>query len=156
MRILKNKRGDNFAFLTLDDKSGRIEISVWAEKFNAYRDILVKDALLVIKGVISEDDFTGGLKMVAESIQSIYQARCSKLLCLELLVSEESTDWVDKFRSTINGYRNGNCSVFVNYEQKHARCALKLGNDWKVQPQDGLLIALREQFGEKSVILRYD
>ena len=156
MRILKNKRGDNFAFLTLDDKSGRIEISVWAEKFNAYRDILVKDALLVIKGVISEDDFTGGLKMVAESIQSIYQARCSKLLCLELLVSEGSTDWVDKFRSTINSYRNGNCSVFVNYEQEHARCALKLGRDWKVQPQDGLLIALREQFGEKSVILRYD
>jgi DNA polymerase-3 subunit alpha len=156
MRILKNKRGDNFAFLTLDDKSGRIEISVWAEKFNAYRDILVKDALLVIKGVISEDDFTGGLKMVAESIQSIYQARCSKLLCLELLVSEGNTDWVDKFRSTINSYRNGNCSVFVNYEQEHARCALKLGSDWKVQPQDGLLIALREQFGEKSVILRYD
>ena len=156
MRILKNKRGDNFAFLTLDDKSGRIEISVWAEKFNAYRDILVKDALLVIKGVISEDDFTGGLKMVAESIQSIYQARCSKLLCLELLVSEGSADWVDKFRSTINGYRNGNCSVFVNYEQEHARCALKLGSDWKVQPQDGLLIALREQFGEKSVVLRYD
>lgn len=156
MRILKNKRGDNFAFLTLDDKSGRIEISVWAEKFNAYRDILVKDALLVIKGVISEDDFTGGLKMVAESIQSIYQARCSKLLCLELLVSEGNTDWVDKFRSTINRYRNGNCSVFVNYEQEHARCALKLGRDWKVQPQDELLIALREQFGEKSVILRYD
>ena len=156
MRILKNKRGDNFAFLTLDDKSGRIEISVWAEKFNAYRDILVKDALLVIKGVISEDDFTGGLKMVAESIQSIYQARCSKLLCLELLVSEGNTDWVDKFCSTINRYRNGNCSVFVNYEQEHARCALKLGRDWKVQPQDGLLIALREQFGEKSVILRYD
>ena len=156
MRILKNKRGDNFAFLTLDDKSGRIEISVWAEKFNAYRDILVKDALLVIKGVISEDDFTGGLKMVAESIQSIYQARCSKLRCLELLVSEGGTDWVDNFRSTINGYRNGNCSVFVNYEQEHARCALKLGSDWKVQPQDGLLIALREQFGEKSVVLRYD
>ena len=88
MRILKNKRGDNFAFLTLDDKIVRIEISVWAANFNAYRDILVKDALLVIKGVISEDDFTGGLKMVAESIQSIYQARCSTLLCLELLVSE--------------------------------------------------------------------
>ena len=156
MRILKNKRGDNFAFLTLDDKSGRIEISVWAEKFNAYRDILVKDALLVIKGVVSEDDFTGGLKMVAESIQSIYQARCSKLMCLELLVSEGSPDWVDKFRSTINGYRDGNCSVFVNYEQKHARCALKLGSDWKVQPQDGLLTALRDQFGENNVILRYD
>ena len=79
MRVMKNKRGENFAFLTLDDKSGRIEVSVWAEKFNAYREILVKDALLVVQGVVSEDSYSGGFKMVAESIQSIYQARCTKL-----------------------------------------------------------------------------
>ena len=65
------QRGENFAFLTLDDESGRIELSVWAEKCTAYRDILVKDALLVVQGEVSEDSFTGGLKIVAESIQSI-------------------------------------------------------------------------------------
>ena len=94
--------------------------------------------------------------MVAVLIIVIFPARWCYFLCLEVLVSEGSSDWVAKFRSTINSYRNGNCSGFVNYEQEHARCALKLGSDWKVQPQDGLLIALREQFGEKSVILRYD
>jgi DNA polymerase-3 subunit alpha len=156
MRILKNKRGDNFAFLTLDDKSGRIEVSVWAEKFNAYRDILVKDGLVVIKGVVSEDDFTGGLKLVAESIQSVYQARCGKLRGLELRISEDSADWVDRFRSTIEAYRDGNCSVIVNYEHRHARCALSLGKDWKLQPRDGLLMSLREQFGKHSLIMRYD
>ena len=67
MRVMKNKRGENFAFITLDDKSGRLELSVFAEKYNVYREILVKDALLVVQGVVSEDSFTGGLKMLAES-----------------------------------------------------------------------------------------
>ena len=53
MRVLKNKRGDNFAFITLDDKSGRLELSVWAEQSDMY-NILNKDALLVVKGAVSE------------------------------------------------------------------------------------------------------
>jgi DNA polymerase-3 subunit alpha len=142
--------------LTLDDKSGRIELSVWAEKYNAYREILSKDALLVVKGAISEDSFTGGLKMVADSIQSIYEARCSKLRCLELTIPADSIDWAEKVHSTLGGYRDGNCKIIVDYHQDHARGTLYLGNDWKIQPQDELIARLREQFGQNSVIMRYD
>ena len=156
MRVMKNKRGDSFAFLTLDDKSGRIELSVWAEKYNAYREILSKDALLVVKGAISEDSFTGGLKMVADSIQSIYEARCSKLRCLELTIPADSIDWAEKVHSTLGGYRDGNCKITVDYHQDHARGTLYLGNDWKIHPQDELIARLREQFGQNSVIMRYD
>ena len=66
---------------------------MFAEKYNAYREILVKDALLVIQGGVSEDSFTGGLKMLAESIQSIYEARCSKITSLELAVSGDQQQW---------------------------------------------------------------
>ncbi len=157
MRIMKNKRGDSFAFLTLDDKSGRIELSVWAEKFNAYREILVKDALLVVQGNVSEDSFTGGLKMVAESIQSIYEARCSKLSRLELCLSggSESSGWVDKFHHTLSGYKEGNCPVTVQYALPSASGRLKLGDQWKVQPKDELISRLREEFGKNSVTLHY-
>jgi DNA polymerase-3 subunit alpha len=157
MRIMKNKRGDSVAFLTLDDKSGRIELSVWAEKFNAYREILVKDALLVVKGNVSEDSFTGGLKMVADSIQSIYEARCSKLRGLELRLSgsEENAGWVEKFHSTLSGYRDGNCAVTVQYTVPTAEGQLRLGDQWKVQPKDELISRLREEFGKNSVTLHY-
>ena len=40
MRIMKNKRGENFAFLTLDDKSGRLKSRYLPRKYNAYREIL--------------------------------------------------------------------------------------------------------------------
>jgi len=155
MRIMKNKRGESFAFLTLDDKSGRIELSVWADKYNAYRDIIAKDALLVVKGVVSEDDFTGGLKMVADSIQSIYQARCSKLQCLELRIPDGGDDWVEKFHSAVSGYKDGNCVVEVDYSLSHAKGRLKLGDQWKIQPRDELISHLREEFGKNSVTLRY-
>ena len=159
MRIMKNKRGESFAFLTLDDKSGRIELSVWAEKFSAYREILVKDALLVVQGNVSEDSFTGGLKMVAESIQSIYDARCSKLNRLELSLSGGAEDspagWVDKFHNTLSAYKDGNCPVTVQYALPSAAGQLKLGKQWKVQPKDELISRLREEFGKNSVTLHY-
>jgi DNA polymerase-3 subunit alpha len=155
MRVMRNKRGENFAFLTLDDKSGRIELSVWADKYNAYRDIISKDALLVVKGVVSEDDFTGGLKLVADSIQSIYEARCSKLKCLELRIPAKGGDWVEKFHSAVSGYKDGNCAVEVDYSLSHAKGRLKLGDQWKIQPRDELISHLREEFGKNSVTLRY-
>ncbi|MGB1867926.1 MAG: DNA polymerase III subunit alpha [Porticoccaceae bacterium] len=157
MRVMKNKRGDSFAFMTIDDKSGRIELSVWAEKFNAYRDILTKDALLVIQGAVAEDSFTGGLKMVAESIQSIYEARCSKLNRLELsiLQADNAEDWVDKFHGALGDFKDGNCPVTVQYSVPSAAGQLNLGSQWLVQPKDELINRLREDFGKNSVTLHY-
>ena len=37
MRVMTTKRGDKMAFLTLDDRSGRMEMAVFSEEFNANR-----------------------------------------------------------------------------------------------------------------------
>lgn len=157
MRVMKNKRGENFAFLTLDDKSGRIEVSVWAEKFNAYREILVKDALLVVQGVVSEDSYSGGFKMVAESIQSIYQARCTKLESLRLTIPKQDTpkNWVERIESTLSHFKDGSCPVTIEYSMSNAVGQFNLGEQWLVQPRDELIEQLREQFGKNNVILNY-
>ena len=157
MRVLKNKRGDSFAFITLDDKSGRIELSVWAEQFDMYRNILNKDALVVVKGAVSEDSYTGGLKMVAESIQSIYEARCSKLEKLRISVTkaEIGNGWVSDFQSSLNDYKDGSCPVVLDYAHPTATGQFTLGQQWLVQPKDELITRLKEQFGSSNVNLDY-
>lgn len=67
-----------------------------------------------------------------------------------------SIDWVERIYSTLETYKDGNCSILVNYSQDNARGNLSLGADWKVQPQDDLIVSLRDQFGQESVIMRYD
>ena len=157
MRVMKNKRGENFAFLTLDDKSGRIEISVWAEKFNAYRELLVKDALLVIQGEVSEDDFTGGLKLVAESIQSIYEARCSQLkeLKISLVNSEINDECMAYLQATLSQYKGGFCPVVVEYKMPKAVGQFTLGEQWRIHPRDECIHQIREHFGKNTVELTY-
>jgi DNA polymerase-3 subunit alpha len=157
MRVLKNKRGDSFAFITLDDKSGRLELSVWAEQFDIYRNILNKDALLVVKGEVSEDSYTGGLKMVAESIQSIYEARCSKLEKLRISVTKADigNGWVGDFQSSLNDYKDGSCPVVLDYAHPTASGQFTLGKQWLVHPKDELISRLKEQFGSKNVNLDF-
>ncbi|MDG1694082.1 MAG: DNA polymerase III subunit alpha [Porticoccaceae bacterium] len=157
MRVLKNKRGDSFAFITLDDKSGRLELSVWAEQFDIYRNILNKDALLVVKGEVSEDSYTGGLKMVAESIQSIYEARCSKLEKLRISVTKADigNGWVGDFQSSLNDYKDGSCPVVLDYAHPTASGQFNLGKQWQVHPKDELISRLKEQFGSKNVNLDF-
>lgn len=154
MRTMKNKRGETFAFVTLDDKSGRIELSVFAEKFQAYRDILVKDALLVVDGAIQEDDYSGGLKVVVESIQSIVDARAAKLSHLAISV-DDSRPWAAPVAELLAPHRNGNCTVYIDYRATAGRAQLLLGSDWRVRPSDELLQALRDQFGRTAVQLHY-
>ena len=157
MRVLKNKRGDSFAFITLDDKSGRLELSVWAEQFDIYRNILSKDALLVVKGEVSEDSYTGGLKMVAESIQSIYEARCSKLEKLRISVTKADigNGWIGDFQSSLNDYKDGSCPVVLDYAHPTASGQFTLGKQWLVHPKDELISRLKEQFGSKNVNLDF-
>ncbi|MGB2180517.1 MAG: OB-fold nucleic acid binding domain-containing protein, partial [Porticoccaceae bacterium] len=157
MRVLKNKRGDSFAFITLDDKSGRLELSVWADQFDMYRNILNKDALVVVKGAVSEDSYTGGLKMVAESIQSIYEARCSKLEKLRISVtkSDIGNGWVNDFENSLGEYRDGSCPVVLEYSHPTAAGQFSLGEQWLVQPKDELISRLKDQFGSANVNLDY-
>ncbi|HUH38198.1 MAG TPA: DNA polymerase III subunit alpha, partial [Spongiibacteraceae bacterium] len=55
MRLMKNKRGDDMAFVTLDDKTARIEVAIFADALRDCRDRLVKDAVLVVEGQVALD-----------------------------------------------------------------------------------------------------
>ena len=154
MRTMKNKRGETFAFVTLDDKSGRIELSIFAEKYQAYRDILVKDALLVVDGGIQEDDYSGGLKVVVESVQSIVDARAAKLSHMAIKVDQQHA-WVEPMADLLTPYQSGNCAVYVDYTNQQGAATLLLGSEWRVRPSDELIQTLRDQFGRSSVQLHY-
>jgi hypothetical protein len=61
--------------------------------------------------------------MVAESVQSIYEARCSKLEKLRVSVSKADigNGWVKDFESSLGEYKDGSCPdsprVFSSYLQ---------------------------------------
>ncbi len=157
LRVMKTKRGDNMAFVTLDDRSGRIEVAVFADTYGEYREKLVKDSLLVIDGQVSHDDYSGGLKMRAEAVRSLNDARqeLAKGLQLQLASARLGGDFSLQLAAILEPYREGSCPVLIDYSRSDARGQLVLGQQWQVRPADELLQQLRDVYGRDKVSLVY-
>src|SRR5574344_330608 len=70
-RVLVTKRGNRMGILTIDDRSGRLDITLFSEALERYEDLLVQDKILVVSGQVGFDDFSGGLKMSARELMDI-------------------------------------------------------------------------------------
>ncbi len=77
VRVMKTKKGDPLCFVTLDDRTSRIEVSLFGEAYDEYRTALVKDAVLLIEGEITVDSYSGTdkLKVRGNSVVDITQCR---------------------------------------------------------------------------------
>ena len=67
--IKVTKRGDQMAFVTLEDLTGTLEVIVFANQFSRARNILEEDAKIFVTGRVSEDA-NGSQKLIAEKIIS--------------------------------------------------------------------------------------
>ncbi|APZ43308.1 DNA polymerase III subunit alpha [Acidihalobacter ferrooxydans] len=153
----RNGPSGRFAFVTLDDRTGRLEVGVFGEEYETYADLLVKDALVVIEAGIGVDNFSGRQRVRARRVYSIEQARARFAQNLELTVSNEGSlnGFIGELEHTLKPFRQGGCPVFVQYRGRSASARLKFGDAWQVRPSDELLHRLRQLAGEQNVHLRY-
>ncbi len=157
LRVMKNKRGETMAFVQLDDRSGRIEVAFFADAYNECREKLVKDGMLIINGQVSYDDYSGGLKMRADSVRSLNDARQEMARGLRVDVRSEKlpNDFARHLADILEPYRQGNCPVTIHYQRSDAAGEVALGSEWKVKPEDELLMELRDVYGADKVNLLY-
>ena len=160
LRARHSRQGKKMVFLTLEDGTGRLEVAVFAEVLADVEEVLEKDALLVVQGEIGRDDFTGNLRLVADRVWNLTQAREHFAKGIWIRWESQSAagakEQTARLAELLRAYRGGRCPVFVEYRNGLARTCLRLGGDWRVQPEDGLLQQLTRQFGQSRVTLRYD
>ena len=157
MRAMQTRRGDRMAFVTLDDRTGRLELAVFSELFERYRDLLVKDTLLVVEGQVSVDEYSGGFKMSAERIYNIDQARGTFASCLEIDMdaAQAATGFLQALQQALKPATPGTCPVCVRYDAGPACAEILLGQEWKITPGGTLLERLIGLAGEGRVRLIY-
>jgi DNA polymerase-3 subunit alpha len=158
LRTIKNKKGEDIAFVQLDDRTARIEVSLFADTYRSCREFVVRDGILVVEGVVSVDDFSGGLRMRAQEAYTITDARrrFARELVLQLTSADFSADFEFSLRRLLGaGRTREGCVVRVVYAGPDARAEISLGEQWRVAPSDEAIARLRERFGAASVSLSY-
>jgi len=157
LRTMQTRRGDRMAFVTLDDRTGRLELAVFAEFYTRYRELLVKDSLLVVEGQVSVDEYTGGFKMSAEKIYNIDQARTafSARLVIDVDAGQAGNGFADELREILAPVARGSCPVYLRYHGAGAEAEIALGDAWKINPNGAVIERLARLAGERNVHLDY-
>jgi DNA polymerase-3 subunit alpha len=150
------KRG-NRVTVTLDDDSGRLEVSLFSETFQEFRHLLTKEEIIVVSGTLRYDEFMGAWQLNAKKIVQIDRVIESraKSMVLNLSPNGQGQRLLTRLHDVLLPYREGHCDVSVQYVGVDAAARLQLGPEWTVRPSRELRDKLTELLGQNNVRLLY-
>ena len=155
--VLEIRRRPNRVTLILDDRSARLEVSLYEETFQQYRDIIVKDAILIIDGTLRFDDFIEAWRLQAKTLMDIDRARerYARRLWLRWPAEFDGAQGMNRFEQTLQPYLRGPCGVSVSVTRDEYAGKLNLGDAWSVRPTRELLDRLSGLVGRDGWYLVY-
>ena len=155
--IVDVKKRGNRVSVILDDDTGRMEISLFSEAFQEFRDLLVKDEIVVISGGLRYDEFIGSWTINAKNvlhIDRVIESR-AKSMILNLAPNGQGEQLLVRLHDLLLPFREGSCDVSVRYIGDSATARLSLGPEWAVRPSRELRDKLTELLGNNNVRLLY-
>lgn len=156
-RIMNTKSGSRMAFLQLDDKTARVEVGVFGELYDQRRDVIHKDKVLVVKGKASIDHFSGGIRLSADELFDIEQARgqLARHMQIQLDGQQINSAMVSNLRSILAPSDQGQCGVGFEYRTATGVCRLDVANEWRIVPSKIMLEQLESIVGQPNIRLIY-
>lgn len=147
MRVMNTKRGDKMCILTIDDKSGRCDVTVYAETYENFRHLLIKDSVIVVDGEARHDDFSGGTSVSARTVRSFEEARETSCKQIEITLSDSviGPDTFAELKDQLEQHKDGTCPVRIKFQHQQAKVSgdLILSHEWFVEPMDALVFILK-------------
>jgi DNA polymerase-3 subunit alpha len=150
------KRGSRVT-VTLDDDSGRLEVSLFNEAFQEFRHLLFKEEIVVVGGTLRYDEFMAAWQLNARKvlpIDRVIEARAQSMI-LKLAPNGHGQRLLARLHDVLLPYRAGTCDVAVQYTGTDAAARLNLGPEWAVRPSRELRDKLTDLLGQDSVRLLY-
>ncbi|HEY6896507.1 MAG TPA: DNA polymerase III subunit alpha [Rhodocyclaceae bacterium] len=151
-RTLMTRRG-KMAVVMLDDTSTQIEITVFNELWDAERAKIREDELLIVEGKVQEDAFSGGLRVSAEKLMTLAEARGRFARRLHLSLNGQAN--AGRLKTLLDPYRNGPCPVRLAYRNGNAQAEMSLSDAWRVRLDDELIAALKDWLAPENVKVIY-
>ncbi len=160
IRTRQTKQGKTMGFATIDDRTGRLEIAAFGDKYETYRSIFSKDTLLVAEGALSVDDYTNSLRLSVDTLYDINQAReqFARTLQMRWHINGEAAEtkaFMTELQSTLQAFKGGPCPIVINYTSQEGKATIQLGDGWRVHPTDELLLRIKRLTGVSGVEVKY-
>ena len=150
---VRNSRRGRMAVLTLDDGTARLEVVVFGELFQDKRAVIQEDQVVVVRGRVFPDEFSGGLRITADQIMDLAEVRAAHARLLRLSINGQADS--AKLKALLAQYAGGQCHVAIRYRNAKGECDIRLPESCRVKVSAPLLDSLSQWLDEKNVEVVY-
>jgi DNA polymerase III subunit alpha len=154
VRTQMTQRG-KILIVTLDDGTATVDVTVYNELYDTNKSLFKEDEFLAVQGKVSEDRFSGGLRVTAEKVMDIAAARVAfgKQFAFSLTTRIDAV----QIKNILAPYRlAGGLPLTMRYMQDGVgSCEIRLPDDWRVAPADGLKQMLADKLGVQGATVEY-
>ncbi len=155
-RVINGKRG-RMCVITLDDGTARIEAVLYTEVFDKCRASLVDDQPLIVRGKVSLDERTDGMRVIVDEVRTMDEARKhAKMMTLSMNGQADSGKLRNKLAPHLAPNQANSCPILIRYNNGAATVDVPLPEHWRVRLSEDLLQSLYEWLTPENVDLQFD
>lgn len=146
------KGGGLMAKFRLEDVDGGAECIVWPAKFDEYRDLLVEDSIVKVRGRIdrrSEDD----VQFMIVEVLRFSGVSPSRPLQLTIDATRVQPSLLDELKQILSGFP-GQVPVVLHMVTGDNSARLRIGDTFRVAPASSLYAELKSLLGERCLEAR--
>jgi DNA polymerase-3 subunit alpha len=124
-----------------------------------HRNRLKEDLLLIVQAKVTNDEYSGGMRVVAEHIYDLQLAREARAKALRIRLNGNADAVM--LKRMLNPFRaapeNGmpGTPVEIQYETSNALCTLRLDESWRVRLSDQLFTQLTDWTSAADIEVTY-
>ncbi len=154
VRTQMTQRG-KMVIVTLDDGTATVDVTVYNELYDPNRQLFKEDEFLAVQGRVSEDRFAGGLRVSADKVMDIAMARVQ--FGRQFSFSLNGRLDAAQIKTILSPYRSeAGLPLTMRYMQDGVgSCEIRLADEWRVAPADGLKQSLADSLGVKGAAVEY-
>ncbi len=152
VRKLYDKRGQAFAFVTLEDMGGKGDVAFFSEAFASFESLLEEDSVIMVEGRVSERN--GRLSLQAEKAMPLdgIREKMTKAVNVQLLYEEVDDELLQNLKAHCSRYE-GDCELLLHLKNDGEKDVVIRSRTVRVNPCDELLQGLDDMLGNVSASL---
>lgn len=151
IRVIKTKKGDQMAFLTLSDDTGEVDAVVFPTTFKKLSRLLAKGEILFIYGKIEEREQK--LQLIINEATSIkdLKANTFEKLYLKVDKNQQEAGNLHQVKNILKQYP-GTTDVYIYYAEEQK--TVLLPKEWSAKLTKECLKKLKMVLGAKNVVIK--
>jgi DNA polymerase-3 subunit alpha len=149
VRTTTTKKGEPMAFVQLEDVTGSVEVVVFNSTYAAARDLLLEDAVLVVKGRVDHKQ-QGETKLVALEVSAFEATPERREVRLKVDARSAPAGVIRELAGVVRDFP-GDAPVYVDLVTSLGPKLLELGPEYRVDPQPDFFASVRHLLGAAAI-----